>query len=294
MQTEIIRVKLIALLSIAIAAAVPAMGSAQTVALSQLRQSTHFHGIAVDPQTPGHIYLATHHGFFHVAPDGQATRLSADRNDYMGFTPHPRDLGVLYASGHPARGGNMGFVHSTDGGKTWRQIAKGVDGPVDFHQMDISRADPNHIYGVYGGRLQHSADGGRSWQVVAQAPEGLIDLAASGQESNRLYAATRGGLLRSDDGGRAWRNAYLFRQPATLVYSGTGGSVYAFMVGRGLMRTDEPKLGWRPLSSEWGDRYLLHLAQDPNDPQRLYAITSESEILTSENGGNDWSTFGVR
>ncbi|WP_275099409.1 WD40/YVTN/BNR-like repeat-containing protein [Sedimenticola hydrogenitrophicus] len=190
---------------------VPAIGAAESAPLSQLRQNTHFHGIAVDPRTPGHLYLATHHGFYHLAPDGSATRLSEDRNDYMGFTPHPRDVDILYATGHPARGGNMGFIRSNDGGKTWQQVSKGVEGPADFHQMDVSRADPSHVYGVYRGNLQHSADGGDSWNIVAPAPKGLMDIAASAQDVNRLYAATQQGLLSSDDGGRTWRTAYLFR-----------------------------------------------------------------------------------
>ncbi|WP_275099157.1 WD40/YVTN/BNR-like repeat-containing protein [Sedimenticola hydrogenitrophicus] len=272
---------------------VPGVGSAESVPLSQLRQSTHFHGISVDPQTPGHLYLATHHGFYHVAPEGSATRLSEDRNDYMGFTPHPRDVEILYATGHPARGGNMGFIRSNDGGKTWRQLSKGVGGPVDFHQMDVSRADPNQVYGVYRGNLQHSVDGGDSWNIVARSPEGLVDIAASALDINRLYAATQQGLLRSDDGGRSWRNAHLFRQPATLVYTGPGGSIYAFMVGRGLLRADESKPGWRPLGPKWGDRYLLHLAEDPNNSEHLYAIASDGEILVSQDASIAWAPFGT-
>jgi hypothetical protein len=269
----------------------PAIGAAESLPLSQLRQSTHFHGIAVDPRTPGHLYLATHHGFYHVAPGGSETRLSDDRNDYMGFTPHPRDVDILYATGHPASGGNMGFIRSNDGGKTWQQIYGGVGGPVDFHQMVVSRADPEHVYGVYRGNLLHSADGGANWRIVARAPDGLMDIAASALDVNRLYAATKKGLLRSDDGGQTWRNAHLFRQPTTLVYTGTGGSVYAFMAGRGLLRGDESSPGWRPLGPQWGERYLLHLAEDPNNSGSLYAITSDGEILVSQNGGIDWSPF---
>ncbi len=273
-------------------AAVPVLGRAETVPLTQLQQTTHFHGIAVDPRSPGHIYLATHHGFFSVAPDGQATRLSSDRNDYMGFTPHPQKAGVLFATGHPERGGNMGFIRSDDGGTTWRQLSKGAGGPVDFHQMDVSRADPNHVYGIYRGNLQHSADGGESWSIVAAAPQGLLGLAASAHEASRLFAATRGGLLRSDDGGRSWRPDYLFRQPAPLVYAGPGGTLYAFMIGRGLLRADESRPGWRPIGPEWGDRHLIHLAEDPVDAQRLYAIANDGEILVSRNGGLEWSPFG--
>jgi hypothetical protein len=119
------------------------------VPLSQLRQQTHFHGLAVDPTDRSRLYLATHHGFFLLGADGMATRVSQVQ-DFMGFTPHPGDSRILYASGHPAAGGNLGFIASTDGGATWTQLSPGANGPVDFHQMDVSPADPNVIYGAYG------------------------------------------------------------------------------------------------------------------------------------------------
>jgi hypothetical protein len=94
----------------------------------------------------------------------------------MGFTPDPRDPSILYASGHPASGDNLGFIASEDGGRSWRQLAEGVGGPADFHQLAVSATDPRTIYGAYQGQLQVSPDGGRTWEVVGPAPEGLIDL----------------------------------------------------------------------------------------------------------------------
>jgi photosystem II stability/assembly factor-like uncharacterized protein len=132
--------------------------------VAALSKETHFHGIAVDPSDPSRLYLATHHGLFLTSPDGTATRISDNANDYMGFTPHPTDSSLLYASGHPAGGGNMGVILSEDGGKTWQQLSPGAQGPVDFHAMTISRADPNVIYGLYvhGGGIQVSRDGGKT------------------------------------------------------------------------------------------------------------------------------------
>ncbi len=69
---------------------------------------THIHGIAVDPTLDSRLLLATHHGFFVVqTDDGMATRISRDQNDYMGFTPHPENPTVMFASGHPSGGGNL-------------------------------------------------------------------------------------------------------------------------------------------------------------------------------------------
>src|ERR687892_565539 len=133
--------------------------SEASTTLQALAGDTHFHGIAVDPTDPSRLYLATHHGLYVVAPDGTAKRLSPVQ-DFMGFTPHPTDPSTLYASGHPSSGGNLGFIASEDGGGSWSQLPEGVGGPVDFHQMDVSSADPRTLYGAYAGSLQVSGDGG--------------------------------------------------------------------------------------------------------------------------------------
>jgi photosystem II stability/assembly factor-like uncharacterized protein len=258
-----------------------------TTTLDALVTQTHFHGISVHPVDPARFYLATHHGFFLVAPDGSAKRLSDNTNDYMGFTPHPADPSIFFASGHPAGGGNLGFIRSTDGGRTWEKISAGVGGPVDFHQMDVSRADPNLIYGVFRG-LQVSEDGGNSWKTVARTPPELYDLAASANDTKTLFAATQQGLLVSSNRGQSWTPAHMNRSPASMVQSAGDGSVYAFVAGLGLLRSPDDSLRWEPLSNEFGDRYLLHLALDPNYPDMLYVITNANEVLASQDGGITW------
>jgi photosystem II stability/assembly factor-like uncharacterized protein len=264
---------------------------AQTLALADLRAKTHIHGIAVDPKDGSRLYLATHHGFFTVSADGQATRVSRDSNDYMGFTPHPTDPSVLFASGHPAGGGNLGFIVSGDGGQSWRQLSTGVRGPVDFHQMDISKSDANVIYGAFGG-LQVSHDGGKSWKLSGPLPDGLIDLAASAVATDRLYAATKGGLLYSEDAGTTWRPAHFRISAATMVQTGHKGELYAFIIGLGLLRTQEPELRWEIVNKSFGNRYLLHLAVDPSDPRRLYVVTNDKQVLVSTDNGVSWVELG--
>src|ERR671919_416749 len=274
-----------------------ATGSQSEASVQALAGDTHFHGIAVDPTDPSRLYLATHHGLYVVAPDSTAKRLSPVQ-DFMGFTPHPTDPSILYASGHPADGGNLGFIASEDGGGSWSQLAEGVGGPVDFHQMDVSPADPKTIYGAYSGGLQVSRDGGRSWEMVGPAPEGLIDLAASAQKADRLYAATQNGLLKSEDGGKSWQDAYWLRQPATMVHVTPDGAVYAYLVGTGLVETLEPKLTWKTISNPSGRDYVLHFAVDPTSHNKLYAITFNPQskaqaVLTSDDAGETWAPMGA-
>jgi hypothetical protein len=255
---------------------------------------THFHGIAVDLADTSCLYLATHDGLFIVEPDDTAEPISERRGDLMGIPPHPSDPLILYASGHPAAGGNLGFVISTDRGRSWTQLSEGVGGPVDFHQLSVSPANPKTIYGAYAGQLQVSKDGGRSWNVVGPAPEGLIDLAASSKAPGMLYAATQSGLLESDDGGMTWENAYSLHEPTTMVHVTADGAVHAFVVGTGLIETIETKLNWQVIGKDGfvGD-YVLHLAVDPTNHGNLYAITFNPQskaqaLLASKDAGKIW------
>ena len=264
--------------------------AAESVPVGELRKETHIHGLAVDPQDPSRLFIATHHGLFVVDPSGQARRVS-EVQDFMGFTPHPADEKTLYASGHPAGGGNLGIVVSNDGGATWRQISPGADGPVDFHQMTISPADPKVIYGAYG-YLQVSRDGGGTWEKVGRAPLDLIDLAASALDPDRLYAATDSGLLVSRDGGRKWQPQAFEGETVSLIEA-AHGRLYAAVIGRGLMTAEDvEEPNWRELAAAPGSGIILHLAARPSGSNQLYAADHGSIVFASSDGGQSWTRFG--
>ena len=281
-------------LSAALLAGLPTASAEETI--SALSQRTHFHGLAVDPADSSRLLLATHHGLFAMGEDGSARQVSSGAEDFMGFSSHPSDGVTLYSSGHPPTGGNLGFRTSTDGGQTWTRISKGATGIADFHSMAVSAADPKTIYGTYAG-LQVSRDGGKSWTLVGPGPEGVIDLAASAVDANIVYAGTRIGLMRSADGGVSWKPAHSSSEGAPMVAVANDGTVYAFVLGTGLLRAREPELAWQVIGEGLGGRVPIHLAIDPKEPSRLYAVAVEpgshaTAILASGDGGETWSDYG--
>lgn len=187
-------------------------------------------------------------------------------------------------------GGNLGFIASGDGGRTWTQISPGANGPVDFHQMAVSLADSDTIYGAYRG-LQVSRDGGRGWEIVGGAPDRLIGLAVSASDPERVYAATEAGLLASEDAGRSW-SVVVDGPPVTVVEAGPDGSLYAFVFGRGLVLLDPETREITDLAGDFGEDFFLHLSVDPSDPARLFAATRSGSALDSADHGQTWSPFG--
>lgn len=267
--------------------AVPA--SAET--LAELGRKTHYHGIAFARSGTAALMIATHHGLYAVDKDGTVTRISPVQ-DFMGFSPDPANELGLYASGHPATGGNSGFLRSADGGANWTQLSPGVDGPVDFHQMDVSGADPKVIYGSFG-QIQVSRDGGASWEIAGDAPERLIALAASGIKAARLYAATENGVLVSEDGAQSWAPLAFAGEVASTIQTGPDNALYAFVVGRGLMKANEEKPdSWSLLGNDFGEAIPLHLAANSKDGQHLVLTMQNNEVRESLDGGKSWRLFG--
>ncbi|WP_439599959.1 WD40/YVTN/BNR-like repeat-containing protein [Devosia sp.] len=262
--------------------------SSEELALSEL---SHIHGVGFDASEPGSILLATHYGVYRADSDGKAEAISVNADDYMGFSLDPGDSDRLLASGHPGQGGNLGVIQSTDGGVTWNKISDGVSGPVDFHAMSISRADPKVIYGLFGG-IQISRDGGSTWTLAGPAPGEVIDLAAAPMDVDTLFAGTAQGLMVSKDGATSWTLAGPDGVATTMVESAADSSLYVFFAGTGLYRL-APEGSWAELSTSFGAHYLLHLAADPADPAHLVAVTEESAVLESRDGGKTWKAFGT-
>ncbi len=269
-------------------ALLPAVGAgAETIALDRLE---HIHGLSVDREQPGRLYLATHSGLFLASPDGTAERIGDTTHDLMSFEILPGAGGFL-ASGHPPGGGNLGVLRSRDRGHSWEHLSAGADGPVDFHILSASPTDPETIYGLYKG-LQMSRDGGRSWSASRPLPNETFDVAVSALDPGRLYAAARGGLFRSVDGGAGWGPVFRDQErPATLVHVATDGSVYAFVYGAGLVVSSPDEERWELRADSFADRYLLHLDDDPGNPGVMHALADTGAILSSRDGGRSWVSY---
>jgi hypothetical protein len=72
------------------------------------------------------------------------------------------------------------------------------------------------------------------------------------------------------------------------------GTIYAYGVDSGLMRATEPSLDWTLVHRSFGRYVLLHLAVDPADASRLFAVTDNNEVIASEDGGLSWASLHSR
>lgn len=258
---------------------------AQTV--SRLQDA---HGLAVDRKDSSKVYIATHTGLLVMNNDGELQQVGNARDDYMGFSAHPTDPNTFYSSGHPSRGGNIGFQKSTDGGKTWQKIANGVNGPVDFHAMTVSQADPSLIYGVYRGQLQRSRDEGKNWELVNTNVSNIITLATNTKAKDVVYASTTDGLYVSQNQGNTWSKLGTINSAVTTfaVNPTNDQEIVAYEQNQGLIRSADAGNSWDKLDS-YGGSMAMHLAYDIQKPTTMYLINQDLEIHKTTDGGQTWT-----
>lgn len=258
-------------------------------------KASHVHGLAVDRGESTRVYIATHNGLLVLQNDTDLQIVGSSRDDFMGFSPHPTDPSVLFSSGHPKGGGNIGFQQSDDEGETWDKISNGNPaGPADFHAMMVHPANPNHIYGWFKLRVHRSLDGGKTWEVLSKQPPEVMSFAGDPRNENVVYLGTIGDLLMSIDKGESWTsmtdkigNDVVF----DVEVDPTTGSLYLAMRDQGILRVSRGIEGdtlVEPIGKLPQGDFPQHIALDQN-PQTMYAFSKAHALYKSADGGKTWS-----
>ncbi|RJQ36435.1 hypothetical protein C4552_04060 [Candidatus Parcubacteria bacterium] len=253
---------------------------------------SHSHGIAVDVTDASKVYIATHEGLYLLKDDKDLYRIGETRDDLMGFNSHPTEANVFFSSGHPARGGNIGLQKTTDGGLSWERISAGLGGPVDFHAMAVSAANPDVIYGFFGGKLQRSQDGGRSWEY-ARGSIAPYSLSVDHTDKHTLYAATQNGVQISKDKGDAWANLSeeLSGGAVSVFASHPQDNDYALAFSErlgGLGKSADGGVSWEKVNETFAGGTVLYLAFSKTEPDVVYALTNKNAIYKSADRGMAW------
>jgi len=258
-------------------------------------KGTHVHGMAVDRGDSNRLYLATHNGLYVLEDDIDVQRIGRSRDDFMGFSPHPSDPNVLFSSGHPKGGGNIGFQKSTDRGETWEKISNGnPTGPADFHAMLVHPANPNHIYGWYKLRVHLSQDGGQTWEILSTQPPEVLSFAGDPRNDNIVYIGTIGNLLMSTDKGESWTSmtdAFGSDVVFDVEVDPSTGSLYLATRDSGIQRVIRSPEGGTVVETVEklpGGDIPQHLTLDPENTQTMYAFGKSHTLYKSANSGVTW------
>jgi photosystem II stability/assembly factor-like uncharacterized protein len=287
------------------------------------------HGVAVSASAENgnnndSLYLATHNGLFKkdlATNTSDWTQVGNDKSDLMGFTIDPSNNGgVMYSSGHPQTGGNLGFRISNDSGVTWQKVSDVTSPtPIDFHTMTVGNY-PEIIYAASGrgDNIFISTDEGKNWTITSP-PNGqqVITLAVNQSNSNNVYAATTDGLYSSLNQGNNWQEIEdeLIGGNSTMVtgieISPDGKTAYGFAVPNQPDDTSEEEEGYIIKSTDgaktWtktdgqipGVQFVSKFAFD-NDDEVYTALIQDSaqsgvasSVYSSNDDGNTWTLEGT-
>ena len=259
--------------------------------------------LAVDPVTPGILYVAT---------NGQGGMFkSTDR----GLTWNPantglplvavRSLAIDPVTPTTIYAGTWvhGVYKSTDGGGSWS--ASGVPGLV-VDALVIDPATPSTLYAGTSRGVFKSSNSGGSWSEL-NGPLPNLDyraLAIDPVTPSTLYASTGEGVYASSNSGGSWFyfNSGLdnYGVNALAIDPLTPSTLYATQSGYGVFKNTTGY--WSAVNSglpgQPDNSGAYALAIDPAMPTTLYVGTGDGgtsafDVFVSTDGGGNWHAFGA-
>ena len=300
-----------------------------------LREGQQIPALAVDPRDPNHVFAAVlghpygpndQRGVFVSSDGGQTWQKSLYADENTGASDiamDPSNPDVLYASlwearqapwefGNDYSGKHGGIFKSSDGGKTWHKLTKGLP-EVEQAYVAIAPSDPKRLYAAAAaGRevgLYRSDDAGENWHRATTDPRPAVRIGGGDlpvprvdpKDADTLYS-TSTVTWRSSDGGQTWtgikgapggddyQNIWINpNNPEIILLVSDQGAIVSVNRGR----------TW----SSWYNQptaQLYHAIADNAFPYRVCAGQQESGSVCVASRGNDglitfreWHPVGV-
>ena len=208
-------------------------GSFQNVGL---KQSEHIAKILVDPRDSDVVYVASQgplwspggeRGLYKSTNGGKSWSRILSRGPYTGVTDivfDPRDPDIIYAATHQRHrtvwalingGPETGIHKSTDGGRSWRELKKGLPGgDMGKIALAVSPQKPDVVYATIElagreGGFWRSTNGGESWSKRSDyisggtGPHYYQEIFADPHRFDVIYQVNVQ-MSRTEDGGKTW------------------------------------------------------------------------------------------
>ena len=228
-----------------------------------LKDTHHIGRIVIHPTNPDIVYVAAEghlfsdneeRGVFKTTDGGQTWKKVLFINEKVGVIDlaiNRNDPDVLYAAAYDKRrfpwhfeagGPGSGIYKTTDGGRTWTQLKKGLPkGKIGRIGLDIYRKNPDILYAVIencnlrqptkeeaeqdhrrglkpekreiGGEVYRTDDAGRTWKkmnsikdnVGGKAAYSFNQIRVDPNNDQNVYVTTIS-VASSNDGGRTWHD----------------------------------------------------------------------------------------
>jgi photosystem II stability/assembly factor-like uncharacterized protein len=248
-----------------------------------LRDGQQIAQLAVDPKNPDRIFVAVaghpygpnqERGLFGSLDGGKTFEKVLYRGENVGASDvqiDPANPQIVYAALWESRegpwengvfnGDGGGIFKSIDGGKTWRQLTRGLPSNMVQANIAIAPSAPKTLFAAVRtktiSKLYRSDDGGETWIGTTDDPRpglgiggGDLPVVRFDPKNSQIVYSTSVVCWKSTDGGKTWD-------------------------------------GWR--GSPGGDDYQ-NIWINPNNPD-IILLGSDQGAIVTVNGGKSWSSW---
>lgn len=248
-----------------------------------LRDGQQIAQLAVDPKNPDRVFVAVaghpygpneERGIYQSLDGGKTFEKVLYRDQNVGASDvqiDPSNPSIVYAALWESRegpwengvfnGDNGGVFKSTDGGKTWRQLTKGLPPNIVQANIAIAASAPKALFAAVRtktiAKLYRSDDGGETWGGATDDPRpglgiggGDLPVVRFDPKNPQIVYSASVVCWKSTDGGKAWD-------------------------------------GWR--GAPGGDDYQ-NVWINPNNPD-IILLGSDQGAIVTVNGGTTWSSW---
>jgi photosystem II stability/assembly factor-like uncharacterized protein len=265
-------------------------------------------GVAVAPSNTDKVYAIIENkdgGLFMSGDGGETWTLTSNDNNirqrawyYTKVYVDPKNENKVYCP-------NVGFMVSTDGGRTFRSISTPHG---DHHDLWIDPEDGNRMVVADDGGAQVTFDGGANWSTYLNQPTAQVYRVSTdnafpyrvlcGQQDNtafRIRSRTYGAAITAADMEVAAgsESGYVVADPLNpdITYGGN----YMGMLQRLDHRTGESRLinvwpvdnmGAGAEAAKYRFQWNYPIFFSPHNPKRLYA--AGNHLFVTENEGKSW------
>jgi photosystem II stability/assembly factor-like uncharacterized protein len=287
-----------------------------------LRDGQQIPQIAVDPRNPDHLLVAVaghpygpneERGVFRSTDGGKTFEKVLYKDENTGAADvqiDPAHPDTAYASLWEARQGPWenaawngtggGIFKTTDGGKTWRQLTKGLPEGIIQANLTISASSSKHLFASVASpnlvNLYASDNGGDSWTIATTDPRpagriGGGDLPVpriDPRDPDVIYVASTV-CWKSVDGGKTWaafRGAPGGDDTQNIWINPNNSEIILLGYDQGAIITVNGGKSW----SSWYNQstaQLYHVGADNAFPYRLCSGQQESGSVCIASRGND-------
>ena len=248
-----------------------------------LRDGQQIAQLAVDPKNPDRIFIAVaghpygpnqERGIYRSLDGGKTFEKVLYRDENVGASDvliDPSNPAIVYGALWESRegpwengvfnGDNGGIFKSADGGKTWRQLTKGLPANIVQANLSIAPSSPKTLFAAVRtktiAKLYRSEDGGETWNGTTEdARPGLgigggdLPVVRFDPKNPQIVYSASVVCWKSTDGGKTWE-------------------------------------GWR--GAPGGDDYQ-NVWINPNNPD-IILLGSDQGAIVTVNGGATWSSW---